>query len=44
MGAQSTSGAPAPCGIYSVASRAATNDYVYVFCSRANPETLGPFC
>src|SRR6202049_4409257 len=37
MGAQSTSGAPAPCGIYPT-KPGGYNDYVYVFCSPANPE------
>src|SRR6201998_125986 len=37
MGAQSTSGAPASCGIYPC-KPFGYNDYVYVFCSRANPE------
>ena len=38
MGAQSTSGAPAPCGIYPC-KPFGYNDYVvHVFCSRANPE------
>src|SRR5204862_145498 len=37
MGAQSTSGAPAPCGVYPTRPFG-YNDYVYIFCSRANPE------
>src|ERR1700730_1858197 len=37
MGAQSTSGAPAPCGIFPT-KPGGYNDHLHVFCSRANPE------